>query len=178
MVTVTGQWSWRFLNPAGFSTREQNCLYDFSFCVQVTVNGNIISLCGRVPNGAVWRFVPILGRFFDGKKTGWAGSTRILGKKFGLSWLNLTVETICPFYIWLSRLNPNFVKNKKVRVRLLNLISIKKTRYSPDDPYYSLRLRPVHTCLYVRACRLVTGTSSTLCQSPPSHGPFQGKNRM
>ena len=31
-------------------------------------------------------------------------------------------------------------------------------RYSPDDPYY--RLWPVHTCLYVRACRLVTGTSS------------------
>jgi len=31
-------------------------------------------------------------------------------------------------------------------------------RYSPDDPYY--RLGPVHTCLYVRACRLVTGTSS------------------
>jgi len=29
--------------------------------------------------------------------------------------------------------------------------------YSPDDPYY--RLGPVHTCLYVRACRLVTGTS-------------------
>jgi len=25
--------------------------------------------------------------------------------------------------------------------------------YSPDDPYY--RLGPVHTCLYVRACRLV-----------------------
>jgi len=31
-------------------------------------------------------------------------------------------------------------------------------RYSPDDPYY--RLGPVNTCLYVRACRLVTGTSS------------------
>jgi len=31
-------------------------------------------------------------------------------------------------------------------------------RYSPDDPYY--RLGPVHTCLYVRACRLVSGTSS------------------
>ena len=31
-------------------------------------------------------------------------------------------------------------------------------RYSPDDPYY--RLGPVHTCLYVRACRLVTRTSS------------------
>ena len=27
-----------------------------------------------------------------------------------------------------------------------------------DDPYD--RLVPVHTCLYVRACRLVTGTSS------------------
>ena len=31
-------------------------------------------------------------------------------------------------------------------------------RYSPDDPYY--RLGPVHTRLYVRACRLVTGTPS------------------
>ena len=31
-------------------------------------------------------------------------------------------------------------------------------RYSPDDPYY--RLGPVHTCLYVRACQLVTRTSS------------------
>jgi len=31
-------------------------------------------------------------------------------------------------------------------------------RYSPDDPYY--RLGPVHTCPCVRACRLVTGTSS------------------
>ena len=26
---------------------------------------------------------------------------------------------------------------------------------SPDDTYY--RLGPVHTCLYARACRLVTG---------------------
>ena len=31
-------------------------------------------------------------------------------------------------------------------------------RYSPDDPYY--RPGPIYTCLYVRACRLVTGTSS------------------
>ena len=30
-------------------------------------------------------------------------------------------------------------------------------RYSPEDLHY--RLGPVHTCLYVRACRLVTGTS-------------------
>jgi len=29
-------------------------------------------------------------------------------------------------------------------------------RYSSDDPYY--RLGPVYTCLYVRPCRLVTGT--------------------
>jgi len=33
-------------------------------------------------------------------------------------------------------------------------------QYFPDDPYY--RLGPVHKCLYVRACRLVTGTSSNL----------------
>jgi len=33
-------------------------------------------------------------------------------------------------------------------------------QYSPDDPYY--RLGPIHKCLYVRACRLVTGTSSNL----------------
>jgi len=31
-------------------------------------------------------------------------------------------------------------------------------RYSLDDSYY--RLGPVRTCLYVRACQLVTGTSS------------------
>ena len=31
-------------------------------------------------------------------------------------------------------------------------------RYSPGDPYY--KLGPVHTCLYLGACRLVTGTSS------------------
>jgi len=31
-------------------------------------------------------------------------------------------------------------------------------RYSPDDPYYELG--PVNTCLHVRACRLVTATSS------------------
>jgi len=31
-------------------------------------------------------------------------------------------------------------------------------RGSRDDPYHILG--PVHTCLYVRACRLVTGTSS------------------
>jgi len=30
-------------------------------------------------------------------------------------------------------------------------------RYSHDDPYY--RLGPVYTCLYLRACQLVTGTS-------------------
>jgi hypothetical protein len=29
---------------------------------------------------------------------------------------------------------------------------------APDDPYY--RLGPVHTCLYARVCRLVTGTCS------------------
>ena len=28
---------------------------------------------------------------------------------------------------------------------------------TPDDPYYGLG--PVLTCLYVRACRLVTGTT-------------------
>jgi len=35
------------------------------------------------------------------------------------------------------------------------------------DPYY--RLGPVHTCLYVRACRLVTGTSSYV--------PWNGRGR-
>jgi len=33
-------------------------------------------------------------------------------------------------------------------------------RYSPVDPYY--RLGAFHTCLYVRACRLVTRTSPLL----------------
>jgi len=40
--------------------------------------------------------------------------------------------------------------------------------YSPDDPYD--RLGPIHMCLYVRACRLVTGTSSMF-----GHGGFGAK---
>jgi len=40
-------------------------------------------------------------------------------------------------------------------------------RSFPDEPYY--RLGPVHTCLYVRACRLVTGTSSWV--------PWNGRGR-
>jgi len=40
-------------------------------------------------------------------------------------------------------------------------------RYPSDDLYY--RLGPVHTCFYVRACRLVTGTSFQV--------PWNGRGR-
>ena len=50
-------------------------------------------------------------------------------------------------------------------------------RYSPDDPYN--KLGPLHTCLYVRACRLVTGTSSEpprATRSQPESIRIAGKN--
>jgi len=40
-------------------------------------------------------------------------------------------------------------------------------RYSSDDPYY--RLGHIHTCFYVRACRLVMGTTSYV--------PWNGRER-
>ena len=64
------------------------------------------------------------------------------------------------------------MKYKKSQIETAESDLSKKTRFSPDDPYYSLRLGPFHTCLYVRACRLVTGTSST-CQSPPLPIPWE-----